>query len=504
VRSLVPCAGSFKTQPAPIRGGKSMEKLRFRKMACIWFVFVMATAITLSAQTFSNLFNFNSTDGSTPGSGSLVQGFDGNLYGTTELGGAYGYGNIYKITPGGVETSLYSFCAQTSCPDGSNPSAGLLQASDGNFYGATERGGANDQGTVFKITPKGFLTTLYSFCSMAGCADGEEPQSSLIQASNGNLYGTTFGGSAHQAGTVYQVDPAGVVTTLISLQQSGLTSAQLVQASNGVLYGTTRNGGAGKECDEPGCGSIFSVTTAGEAKNLYSFCNQGNPTCPDGAFPIAGLTLASNGNLYGTTSQGGDNSACAILNCGTVFEITPKGTLTTLHAFDGDDGSMPYGDLLQGTDGNLYGTTSEGGTTGGGTIFKISTGGLFTSLYSFDNTTGGEIPYAGLVQSTNGNFYGTTHQGSGTVAGTVFTVTAGLRRFVKTSPDSGAVGAPVTILGTNLTGATGVTFNGVAAAFTVVSGSEIATTVPTGTTTGWVEVALPNTTLKSDVRFQVQ
>jgi uncharacterized repeat protein (TIGR03803 family) len=232
---------------------------------------------------------------------------------------------------------------------------------------------------------------------------------------------------------------------------------------------------------------------------LYTFCSKSG--CKDGGSPRAGLVQATDGNLYGTTVGGNVYNGD-----GTVFKITASGKLTTLHSFDGTDGASPYAGLVQATDGNLYGTTDFGGANcvsdgGCGTVFKITPKGKLTTLHSFDGTDGAD-PYAGLVQYTDGNLYGTTATGGSYGRGTVFSLSVGLGPFVETQPTSGKVGTAVKILGTDLTGASRVTFNGTAARFKVISKSEIETNVPSGATTGTVEVKTKNT-LKSNVVFRV-
>jgi uncharacterized repeat protein (TIGR03803 family) len=339
-------------------------------------------------------------------------------------------------------TVLYSF--DNFAPDGFRSYAGLVQATDGDLYGTTWVGGANDYGTVFKITPSGTLTNLHSFDD----TDGANPDAGLIQATNGDFYGITPGGGANGEGTVFKITHSGTFTT------------------------------------------------------LYSFCSQTN--CTDGESPGAGLVQASNEEFYGTTRFGGANDN------GTVFKMTAAGTLTTLHSFDSTDGANPAAALIQATNGNFYGTTPLGGANTYGTIFKITASGTLTTLYSFCPQSGcpdGAEPYAGLVQATNGTFYGTTYQGASADCfdgcGDVFSLSVGLGPFVETQTSSGKVGAAVKILGTNLTGATSVTFNGTSATFTVVSKSEITATVPTGATTGTVEVTTPRGTLKSNTQFRV-
>jgi uncharacterized repeat protein (TIGR03803 family) len=249
---------------------------------------------------------------------------------------------------------------------------------------------------------------------------------------------------------------------------------------------------------------------------LYSFCSHAG--CTDGANPFAGLVQATNGDLYGATGAGGIGaSVCApgqltpVGGCGTLFKITPSGTLATLYSFcsqgECTDGMYPLAALIQGTDGYLYGTTSGGGANGEGTIFKITPSGKLTALYSLCSQSGcsdGASPQAALIQATNGDLYGTTMSGgAATYYGTVFSLSIGLGPFVEAQTTSGRVGAAVKILGTDLTGATSVTFNGTAATFTVVSPSLITTTVPTGATTGKVEVVTPGGTLSSNLVFRV-
>jgi len=263
----------------------------------------------------------------------LVQASDGNFYGTTLEGGANSgcslgsgsCGTVFKITPGGTLTTLYNFCAQSGCADGGNPYAGLVQASDGNLYGTTFERGASGYGTVFKITRGGSLTALYSFCSQTNCADGQYPYAGLVQAGDGNFYGSTSaggGGQYHQGGTVFKITSSGALTT------------------------------------------------------IYNFCAQ--PNCTDGDDSVARLVQASDGNLYGTTLHGGANCV-QTSGCGTVFKITPNGTLTTLHSFDDtDDGKAPFAGLVQAADGNFYGAATYGknpactaGLGGCGTIYRL-------------------------------------------------------------------------------------------------------------------------------------
>jgi len=514
-----------------------MGKCNLVTKACGIFLFWAATVVTLPAQTtaissstpiFTTLHSFDATDGATPEAG-LVQGADGNLYGTTAAGGggAVGDGTVFRIALSGAVTTLYSFCPNGyPCSDGSQPRAPLVQGTGGNFYGTTfVGGGANNFGTVFKITATGTLTTLYNFCSQGGneCTDGAQPEAPLVQGADGNFYGTTASGTATcpvpiVCGTVFKIIPSGALTTLNSFDgKDGMSPyAGLVQGTNGDFYGTTFEGGAFFYCNYgDGCGTVFKVTTNGTLTTLHSFHGS------EGIDPAAGLVQGTDGYFYGTTQYGGTHS-CYNLSCGTVFRITPNGSLTTLHNFDGADGGLPNG-LVQGTDGNFYGTTFVGGTntsceggSGCGTIFRITPSGKLTTLYNFcskggyPNCSGGSSPEGTLVQDTNGIFYGTTYFGGNSNCGfdeigcgSVFSISVGLSPFVETNPTAGKVGAKVGILGTDLTGATNVTFNGTTAAFKVVSKTLIAAKVPSGATTDTVQVELPSGTLSSNVPFIV-
>src|ERR1022692_1187444 len=375
-----------------------LGKLSWGKRVYAVVVLCATTAIALPAQTFTTLHSFDGTDGDQPWAG-LVQASNGDLYGTTVAGGANGGGTVFKIAPNGTETTLYSLCAQgyPNCPDGYEPYAGLVQATNGELYGTTTYGGSRTNypcdffhgcGTVFKITPSGTLTTLYSFCSQNECPDGDWPTAGLVQATNGDLYGTNVG-------TVFKITPSGTLTTYIC-PQCIFPQAPLIQATNGDLYGASA--------------AIFKITLDGTVTTLSSLSGDS----------FGGLVQAANGDFYGTTAYGG-NDACPS-GCGTIFKITPGGTLTTLYSFCSQsesgcpDGAEPYGGLVQATNGDFYGTTSSGGANdnceglnhplpGCGTIFKITPSGTLTTLYSFCSQSGctdGQDPYGGLSQDTNG------------------------------------------------------------------------------------------------------
>ena len=360
-----------------------------------------AATVALSAQTFSTLYSFSGTNSAGSQMGPIIQGADGNLYGTTQGAGANNHGSIFKITPSGTVTTEYNF----AFTDGGGP-AGLVQAPDGNLYGTTFTGGPNNGGIVFSIPTSTWypLRTLYPFCSQQpNCADGQAPMSGLVLAADGNLYGTTSAGGANAAGTIFKISLSGSLSLVASFNRSnGMTPyGGLVLGNDGNLYGTTWAGGTGN------LGTVFKCTLAGTVTVLHSF------TTGDGYQPYATLIQANDGNFYGTTERGGDN------DLGTIFQITPAGGFTKLHSFAGPEGSHPYSGLMQASDGNFYGTAPSGGANGYGTLFEMNFAGTVTTLHSFDSTNGAN-PTGAVMQANDGNIYGTTSQGGMGGVGTIF------------------------------------------------------------------------------------
>ena len=487
-----------------------MNGLNWCARGCALFLMCAAIPHAGRAQTFTTLLNFDGTNGEGPCSVSLVQGTDGNLYGTT----CKGYGTVFKMTPTGILTTLHSFAGYPT--DGASPFAGLVLGTDGSFYGTTAEGGANDCGTVFRITSAGTLTTLHSFDG----TDGAAPLAALVQAADGDFYGTTELGGAGDCindvngllgcGTVFKITSDGTLTTLHSfdLTDGEYPYAALIQATDGNFYGTTA-AGASSACETvgfAGCGTVFKIASDGTLTTLHSFDGS------DGFQPLAALIQATDGSFYGTTFLSPASTAC-LVRCGTIFKITSGGALTTLHSFDLADGAGPDGALIEAADGNFYGTTFEGGASsscfrGCGTVFQVTPAGVLTTLHSLEGTDGAN-PFGGLVQGTNGRLYGTTSGGGASDScsfgcGTVFSLDVGLGPFVETVPTSGNVGQRVLILGTNLTGATRVTFNGAPTLFGVLSPSLIKAVVPAAATTGTVRVTTPSGTLSSNVPFTIR
>jgi uncharacterized repeat protein (TIGR03803 family) len=404
------------------------------------------------AQTETILHSFAGSpnnDGFNP-EGGLLQGSDGNLYGTTAWGGTNGSchegcGTVFRISPSGSYTSLYSF---SNSPDGAIPWAGLVQGGDGNFYGTTAGGGTSSNynsvsqiyggGTVFRISPSGSYTSLYSFGISS--SDGFYPQAGLLQGSDGNLYGTTeYGGTSTNCsggcGTVFRITPGGTYTTVYSFAGSpdgANPTAALIQGSDGNLYGTTAGGGTSSNYNILshlyGGGTVFRISPSGGEMILYSF----GPAAY-GLYPEAGLVEGSDGNFYGTLYAGR-----IPVGGGTVFQISPSGSLTITYSFaiPDDEDANTYAGLVQGSDGNLYGTTTDGGTKGAGIAFRINPIPIvqdltnfypYATLYSFGSfANDGFDPQTGLVLGSDGNFYGTTAQGGTSNDGTVFKLTVPL------------------------------------------------------------------------------
>lgn len=483
-------------------------KIGMAQMACMAFVFCAVAAIAVPAQTVSPVYTFGGPDGEIPQG--LIQGTDGNYYGVTFYGGA----------------------ANSSCPGGGNC------------------------GTAFRLTPGGTRTTLYSFCSKTKCADGFNPAGTLVQGADGNFYGVTSDNANPDnsfcppyCGTVFKLTPGGTLTTLHTFNGTDgyAPTGGLVQDSYGYFYGTTQFGG--------GAGSVFRISPTGYFTTLYKFSS------PGGEFPLAGLVRDEDGLMYGTTQYGGTDASCK--DCGTVFAIRSSGAITTLHSFSGLDGVIPQAALMQANDGNLYGTTSAGGPAlpyGGGTVFRMAPGGHLVTLASIPTSSGdGDNTRAPLVEGTDGNFYGAaltdgasaccgflfkmTPEGTlttlvdlsipGTTTGpvglfqatnglfygtneggrpcddcnfdygTIYSIDVGLGPFVSPQHNSGEVGFTVRILGQGLTGTTAVSFNGTPASFTVVSDTYLTAIVPVGATTGFITVTTPTCTLKSNRKFWV-
>ena len=437
------------------------------------FVFLVLCTANLGAQDYVDLFNFTGTPGGCcPQYPSVMaQGRDGNLYGITTTGGANNLGTLFKITPTGTLTLLHSF----DTAHGYTPIGGLTLGIDGNLYGTTESGGTLGFGTIFKITPAGVFTVLYNF---TGNTDGGYPVSALIIGADGNFYGTSH------PGVLFKFAPTGVFTAVAKIPSESF--GPLVQAKNGSFYGVTEFAGTNT------LGTIYKVTGT-TSTTLYNFDG------PHGEFPIGGLVEGSDGNLYGTTSAGGS------ANDGEIFRITPSGTLTVMVNFDHlnlfQSGYQTFAGLIAGSDGNLYGATIWGGLFGTGVIFEMTTSGAYTVLTSFDSPIG-EGAYATPMESTSGSIFGLTSRGGTKLDGVVYRYDGGLPPFALPTTSAGLVGSSVGILGNGFSSASSVEFNGTPASFHVLSNTFMTATIPSGET-GFVSVVTSSHTLLSNKIFKV-
>ena len=460
-------------------------------------VFAVAYATAAHAQTFSVLYNFGtaSTDPFEPQfQGLIVQGHDGSMHTTSGYGDPYlTPGVVFTISPSGTLTPNFDFSNTSTA--GYYPLSGLTLGSDGNYYGTTQSGGTSNVGTIFKITSGGTLTNLYNFGTIKyPLTEGSYPSSPPVQARDGNYYGTTpFSNDGINDGVAYKITPAGKYTLLSQFKGSGTNGynpqSPLILGNDGNFYGTTAAGGPSllSPCygSVPSCGTVYKMTTSGKATYLYDFVQS------SGAGPVGPLVQGTDGNFYGTTAYGGDANGD-----GVVFKVTSSGKYTNLHAFNGTDGKTPTAGLVQASDGNLYGVTSGGGANGIGTLFKVTTAGVFTKLIDF-TTTDGSTPQITLVQHTNGILYGEAELGGKFGVGTFYSYNATLPAFIRPLVNYGKVTNMIGILGQGFTGTTAVTFNGVSASFSVSSDTYMTATVPSLATTGIVTVTTPTGKLSS-------
>jgi uncharacterized repeat protein (TIGR03803 family) len=404
-------------------------RICLRTSLCILLALLAVNLLpsTASANSWTEhvLYSFTGgADGGTP-EAQLAIDKKRNLYGTTFGGGTGcngGCGTVFKVTPSGKESVLYTF---QGMPDGANPRAGVVFDKNGDLYGATSYGGkpgCNYElgcGTVFKVTPSGKEHVLYSFCRQQTCADGANPYDNLIFDGKGNLYGTTYYGGAYGFGVVFMVSASGKERTLYSFtgdMDGAYPFGGVVLDAKGNLYGTTSGGGT------YGKGTVFKVSPSGQESILHSFTGGA-----DGANPYSRLILDAKRNLYGTTFGGGGTGCNG--GCGTVFKVTPSGKESVLYSFCQNypncaDGENPVYSLIFDDQGNLYGTTFSGGTDDEGTVFELSAAqsGAWTEsvLYSFQGAEDGGGPQAGLVFDAKGNLYGTTSFDGANGYGTVF------------------------------------------------------------------------------------
>jgi uncharacterized repeat protein (TIGR03803 family) len=450
---------------------------------------VGALAATMHAQSYKVLSFFSNIPDAP--AGLIAQSRGGSLLTMDRIG------DVFRMSPsGGYATVLHDFGA-----DSRNP-GGLTLGRNGRFYGTTSNGGTNGYGTIYEMTPDGIVKNLHEFI---GSDDGY-PQAPPIQSLYGDFYGTATGVVDGTPGTLYKINSYGDYTELhLFLGTDGLNPVgPLVQATNYWFYGTASSGGAHGE------GTIFRISSGGTFEALHNFDGT------DGANPLAGLIQANDGNFYGVTSRGGSYGG------GVIFRMTASHQFTVLHNFTGvtytagptagNDGAGPLWQLVQATDGYLYGTTYGGGSSGWGVLFRISTSGEFTVLHNFSpgpscmNSLAcfdGGTPGA-LIQHTNGFLYGFTETGGEESEGVFYRFDIGQPPFVTYLPSYGRVGMTVQILGQYFTAESEVFFNGVQAQVTAVEPTYMRAVVPDGATSGFITVTTAKGTLKSDKVFLVR
>ncbi len=416
----------------PIQSGSRISAriaLTVANLVAIGVVFALASPIA-SAQ-YSVLYSFTGkADGGNPYS-PLIRNSQGDLFGTTEFGGhvGTGYGVFFKLSGNGSESVLHTF----EKTDGMSPAGQIVRDAAGNFYGTTLDGGASLSGSLYKMDKTGNVTNLFSFHPFVG----RIPEGGPILDADGNLYGTANSGGGTQGtatqydGVVYEFSNANVYAELhrFTTPNTGTQTtdglfpgSSLLRDSAGNLYGTTAEG-ANYRCIS-GCGAVFKISPTGVEKVMHRFAGKSKD---DGAYPEGGLIRDSAGNFYGTTSIGGS------ANQGTIYKMDTTGAVTILYSFQGgaSDGGQPFGNLVMDSSGNLYGTTTIGGdvrctireSVGCGIVFKLDTSGVETVLHSFLGApTDGAQPAVGLTLGSDGNLYGTTLYGGVSNAGTVFQI----------------------------------------------------------------------------------
>ncbi len=480
-----------------------MSAIRFSRLTpasifCAWLALTLLAALPAAAQTPTTVLALTGAAGQpvSPDGTTIAQGRDGNLYLTSQFGGPSTAPTLFKVTPAGVLTSVYS-------PGGIL--FGTTLGTDGDIYASNYNGGANGFGDLFKVTPSGTATLLYTFLFSSGPAN---PYAPPIEAASGIYYGTTIESEERDGyvpeSVAYSVTPAGVfkiVHTFTGTDGQNVY-ASLVQGTDGNFYGCSAAGGTDND------GVIFKMTAAGTVTVLHNFAGT------DGAGCYYSLVQGTDGNFYGVAGGGADS-------VGVVFKISPSGVYSVIHNFNGTtDGSYPNASLIQATDGNLYGVTGSQGNGDAGSIYKVTTAGVLTTLYSFTSGADGGIPQTALMQHTNGLLYGSTYTGGDlncftTVyyggqsvinagCGVIFSLNIKAKPFVRLVSTSGKVGSKIGVLGQDFSASSVVKFNGMTATTVTRTGTTfLMATVPAGATDGKVTVTTGTTTLTSAQKFVV-
>jgi uncharacterized repeat protein (TIGR03803 family) len=476
----------------------SSTNLLFSGTARLLTLFMLALAglvTAASAQTPTVVYTFNTHTADVINPlpyGLITQGRDGNLYSSTKFSqDANDNGGVFLVSPSGTESVSYKFLPT----DGTSCNAGVDLGSDGNFYGVCFSGGPGSQGIVYKVTPTGTFTILHSFTGTSG--DGAGPFAPPIQAADGNFYGTTNTGGAHNDGTVYKLTPGGTLTILYSFTAGtdGFNPyAPLVQGTDGNLYGSTFSGGAHN------FGTTYKISTAGKLTTLHAFNNT------DGFNPIGGMIQGSDGNFYGTTYTGGANNNGVVFKMTAGGTLTVLHSF--LAATDGQGPQVALMQATDGNFYGINVFGGHGGGIGGmglGSIFKVTAKGVFSTVYLFDSAAVGGNPGAALVQNTNGLLYGDSFSGPGGGGyGAFYSLNIGAAPFLRLALTSGKAGDQIGMFGQGFSSSSVVKFGGVAATSITLTGSTyIVATVPAGALTGKVTVATGSTTLTSTQSFTV-
>lgn len=407
-----------------------MNSSKTFRTLCIAFACAAITfslAVSAQAQTVTYLAHFNGVNGNGP-SGPVIQAKDGNFYGTTAHGGVNAQGNVFRMTPSGKITSIYSFCSKPNCADGQFPITGPVLGTDGNLYGVTFEGGdSTNSGTIYKMTLSGKITTLYTFnCVGSACKNGSQP-TGISLGSDGNFYGTATNGGENSNGALFKITPAGKITLLHTFCSSpncadgGIPLFPPHQGTDGNFYGGTNSGGTGSG----GVGVVYKLTLAGAYSVIKSFCEP-SATCNTGFYPTT-VVQDSKGNLFGTAANNGS------FNSGTIFEITSTNKFKVLHTFSFNGGQAPTKGLTLAADGNYYGVGINdddfAASAGFGTIFKVTPSGVYSTVHTFENGPNGP-----LYQAADGNLYGVTDGDGSTDFGSVYRLSIGGKSIFKAMP----------------------------------------------------------------------
>jgi uncharacterized repeat protein (TIGR03803 family) len=473
-----------------------MIAMALKMLAALFMTAGVAVPAQAQTPTLLHSFNDGTTDACAP-RGNIVQGRDGNMYGGGAACGVGGGGGaIYKISPAGVESVFFNFPPQwTNCGG-----AGLTLGSDGNFYGACEGGNpATGMGSIFRLTPAGVFTDLHDFTG----ANGDSlPMYPPIQGVDGNFYGVS-GNEVQVCGNVYKLTPAGVYTNLHTFVFGNeCHSSNLVQASDGNLYGTLADCAVVQ-----GAGCVYKISPAGVFKEIHDFA------FTTGQVPCTGLIQGKDGKLYGATQQGAANGSGNIYKLTTAGIATDFHDFTNATDASCVNNVGPPVNLLQVADGSFYGVNPAYGPNGTGSIYKLTSAGVFTAFLFPNPPVDGDLPSSTLIQHTNGLVYGTTPSGGNPAScafvcqGTFFGVATGDLPFVSLEPTqkTGNVGAKVGVFGQGFTSASVVKFGGVAAKSVTLSGTTYLTAVvPTGAHTGAVTVTTGTTTRTSPQTYRVK